>query len=100
MFLASGGFPATLADLESDEFLAYESEYFGGQQINQVLVDAANSVGEGWQYLPWQAYANSIYADTVGQSYLNRTDINEGLQAWQEQNVTYGSEQGYTVEEG
>ncbi len=100
VFLASGGFPATLADLESDEFLSYESEYFGGQQINQVLVDAANSVGEGWQYLPWQAYANSIYADTVGQSYLNRTDINEGLQAWQEQNVTYGSEQGYTVEEG
>lgn len=100
VFLESGGFPATVADLESDDFLNQESEYFGGQQINKVLVDAANSVGKGWQYLPWQAYANSIYSDTVGQSYLNRADINDGLKAWQEQNVTYGQEQGYTVEEG
>ncbi|WP_163275412.1 ABC transporter substrate-binding protein [Cellulomonas iranensis] len=100
VFLESGGFPATVADLESDDFLNQESEYFGGQQINKVLVDAANSVGKGWQYLPWQAYANSIYSDTVGQSYLNRADINDGLKAWQEQNVTYGKEQGYTVEAG
>lgn len=100
VFLESGGFPATVADLESEEFLNHESEYFGGQQINRVLVDAANSVGTGWQYLPWQAYANSIYADTVGQSYLNRTPISDGLANWQDQNVAYGKEQGYTVDAG
>ncbi|MCI2957585.1 sugar ABC transporter substrate-binding protein [Agromyces atrinae] len=99
VFLASGGFPATVADLESDEFLNYESEYFGGQKINEVLVDAANSVSTGWEYLPWQAYANSIYSDTVGQSYLNKGDINEGLAEWQAQNIKYGSEQGFTVSE-
>lgn len=98
VFLASGGFPATTADLESDKFLNYESEYFGGQKINEVLVDASKSVGTGWSYLPWQSYANSIYADTVGQSYLNKTDINTGLKAWQDKNIAYGKEQGYTVQ--
>lgn len=98
VFLASGGFPATTADLESDEFLAKAPEYFGGQKINEVLVDAAKNVPSGWQYLPYQVYANSIFGDTVGQSYLNSGDLNEGLQAWQDQLVDYGNQQGFTVE--
>jgi multiple sugar transport system substrate-binding protein len=97
VFLASGGFPATVADLESPDFQGYESEYFGGQKINEVLVDAANSVVPGWQYLPWQSYANSIYPDTVGQAYLNSSDINQGLIAWQDQNIQYGNDQGFTI---
>ena len=99
VFLESGGFPATVADLESDEFLNLESEYFGGQKINEVLVGAAKSVSKGWEYLPWQSYANSVYPDTVGQAYLNSSDLSEALLDWQEENVSYGTEQGYTVNE-
>ncbi|MEV8370529.1 sugar ABC transporter substrate-binding protein [Microbacterium sp. NPDC064584] len=97
VFLESGGFPATTAELESPEFLGYESEYFGGQKINEVLVDAAKNVPSGWQYLPYQVYANSIFGDTVGQAYKNNSDLNEGLTAWQEQLVDYGNQQGFTV---
>lgn len=97
VFLASGGFPATTADLESPDFLGYESDYFGGQKINEVIVDSAKHVGEGWEYLPWQSYANSIFNDTVGKSYLDKSDLNEGLMSWQEQNVSYGEAQGFTV---
>ena len=53
----------------------------------------------GWQYLPYQVYANSIFGDTVGQSYANKVDLNEGLADWQEQLVEYGNEQGFTVNE-
>jgi multiple sugar transport system substrate-binding protein len=97
VFLASGGFPGTVADLQSDEFKGLESEYFGGQKINEVLVAGAESVSTGWQYLPWQAYANSIYADTAGQAYLNHTSLTDSLADWSEANVKYGNEQGYTV---
>lgn len=97
VFLESGGFPATTAELESPEFLGYESDYFGGQKINEVLVDAAKNVPSGWQYLPYQVYANSIFGDTVGQAYKNNSDLNEGLTAWQEQLVDYGNQQGFTV---
>lgn len=97
IFLESGGFPSTTADLTSDDFLAEAPEYFGGQKINEVLAQAADDVVEGWSYLPYQVYANSIFGDTVGQSYQNGTDLNEGLSAWQDALVQYGDEQGFSV---
>jgi multiple sugar transport system substrate-binding protein len=97
VFLASGGFPATTADLESPEFLAQTPEYFGGQAINEVLVDASKNVPTGWHYLPYQVYANSIFGDTVGQAYENKGDLNEGLTTWQDQLADYGNQQGFTV---
>jgi multiple sugar transport system substrate-binding protein len=96
-FLAGGGFPSTTAHLTSDEFLGAEPEYFGGQKINEVLAAAADSVVPGWQYLPFQVYGNSIFGDTVGQSYENKSDLNEGLVAWQDALVEYGNSQGFTV---
>jgi multiple sugar transport system substrate-binding protein len=94
----AGGFPATTADLESDEFLNKESEYFGGQKINEVLSQSAADVAEGWQYLPFQVYANSVFNDTVGQAYVGSTTLTEGLQAWQQQSIDYGNEQGFTTD--
>jgi len=95
----AGGFPSTVADLDSDAFLGYESEYFGGQKINEVLVQSAKDVVPGWSYLPFQVYSNSIFADTVGQSYASKGDINEGLTAWQKATASYGNEQGFKVTE-
>ncbi|MCS5717245.1 sugar ABC transporter substrate-binding protein [Herbiconiux sp. CPCC 205763] len=97
VFLASGGFPSTTADLESPEFLADAPEYFGGQTINETLVDASKNVPSGWHYLPYQVYANSIFGDTVGQAYVNNSDLNKGLKTWQDQLVAYGNQQGFTV---
>ena len=96
--LEGGNFPATLADLTDEAFLAEESEYFGGQKINEVLSQAAADVAEGWQYLPFQVYANSVFNDTVGQAYVSGTTLTEGLADWQEQLVTYGNDQGFTVD--
>ncbi len=99
IFLESGGFPATTDDLSDPEFVGVESEYFGGQKINEVLTQASEEVVEGWQYLPFQTYANSIFGDTVGQAYADKRDLAEGLAEWQEQLVAYGNEQGFTVAE-
>jgi multiple sugar transport system substrate-binding protein len=97
IFMESGGFPSTTADLESSAFLNEEPEYFGGQKINEVLVDASKSSDNDFTYLPYQVYANSVYADTVGQSYEKGTSLESGLQAWQDSLVKYGKQQGFTV---
>lgn len=97
VFLEQGGFPSTTAHLSSPEFLAEEPEYFGGQKINEVLVEASENVAPDWEYLPYQVYANSVFPDTVGAAYTDKSDLNAGLQAWQEQLVTYGSSQGFSV---
>lgn len=98
-FMDTGGFPATVKQLESEEFHAFESEYFGGQRINEVLAAGAGDVVEDWQYLPWQSYANDLFSDTVGQAWLGETSLTEGLAAWQEENVRYGTDQGFTINE-
>ncbi|GAA4415713.1 sugar ABC transporter substrate-binding protein [Georgenia halophila] len=96
--LDEGAFPATVEHMESEEFLNREFEYFGGQQANKIFAESASNVLEGWTYLPFQVYANSIYSDTVGQAYVSDTTIAEGLQAWQEASIDYAEEQGFTVE--
>jgi len=97
VFLQSGGFPSTTKDLNSSDFLAQAPDYFGGQKINEVLVDGAKNVSTGWQYLPFQVYANSIYGDTVGQAYTANSSLNPALTAWQKALVDYGNQQGFTV---
>ncbi|WP_411111119.1 ABC transporter substrate-binding protein [Streptomyces sp. c-19] len=95
--VAAGAFPATRADLESKAFLDAEFPYFGGQKANQIFAQSARDVGADWSYLPYQVYANSIFNDTVGKAYVSPTKLSEGLKAWQEASVTYGNEQGFTV---
>jgi multiple sugar transport system substrate-binding protein len=100
LFTKLGGFPSTTADLDAASFQSTAPSYFGGQKINQVLVAASKAVPAGFQFLPYQAYAISIFADTVGQSYASNGDLNPGFVAWQKQLVTYGTQQGFTVTSG
>jgi multiple sugar transport system substrate-binding protein len=93
-----GAFPAATAALESEEFVADEFEYFGGQKANEIFVDSAANVDEGWSFLPYQVYANSVFNDTVGQAYVGGTTMAEGLAGWQEVLVQYGEDQGFTIE--
>ncbi|MBR8742944.1 ABC transporter substrate-binding protein [Nocardiopsis sp. MG754419] len=95
-----GAFPATVADLESEDFLAIESDYFGGQRVNEVYAASAADVSQGWTYLPYQAHANSLFNDTVGQAYVSDTTLAEGLAAWQDASARYGEEQGFAVTSG
>jgi len=94
---SEGAFPATLADLNSPAFVDKEFTYFGGQKVNQVLAQAAKNVATGWNYLPFQVYANDKFNDTVGKAYVSPTKLADGLAAWQAECKTYGNTQGFAV---
>ncbi|MFJ2543535.1 extracellular solute-binding protein [Microbacterium sp. NPDC087589] len=94
----AGSFPTTTADLESPEFLATEFPYFGGQKLNEIFADSSANVVLGWQYLPYQVYANSIFADTAGQAFIGNTTVEQGLLDWQDSIVSYGTDQGFTID--
>ena len=96
--IGAGAFPATQADLTSAAFLNSPFAYFGGQRANQVFAHSASTVGSGWSYLPFQVYANSIFKDTVGAAYVSDTSLKDGLKAWQDASISYGREQGFTVD--
>ncbi|MFK3979040.1 ABC transporter substrate-binding protein [Micromonospora sp. NPDC050397] len=93
----NGNFPSTTAQLQSQAFLDTEFPYFGGQKANQIFADSAKNVVSGWSYLPFQVYANSVFNDTVGKAYVSGTKLQDGLKAWQDASVKYGTEQGFTV---
>jgi multiple sugar transport system substrate-binding protein len=94
---STGDFPASTAILNSSSFLGVKPAYFGGQAINQVLSQASGDVLTGWSYLPFQVYANSIFPGTVGQAYTGKGSLSAGLQAWQQQSATYGTQQGFSI---
>jgi multiple sugar transport system substrate-binding protein len=93
----AGAFPATTKQINSPDFVNKKSDYFGGQEINKVLAASAEDVVKGWSYLPFQVYANSIFNDTVGKAYVSKTTLADGLQDWQKKSVSYGDQQGFTV---
>ena len=93
----SGDFPSSTAMLNASSFLDQAPAYFGGQKINQVLSQAAAQVLPGWSYLPFQVYANSIFPTTVGQAYTGKSTLDAGLEAWQQQSASYGTQQGFSI---
>jgi len=94
---STGDFPAETSILNSASFVDQKPAYFGGQAINQVLSQASSDVLPGWSYLPFQVYANSIFANTVGQAYTGKSSLSAGLQAWQQQSASYGTQEGFSV---
>ncbi|MUH59431.1 ABC transporter substrate-binding protein [Bifidobacterium canis] len=98
-FTDGGSFPPDKATLENKDFLDKKVDYFGGQQINKVLAQSASDVKTEFQFLPFQVYANDVFADTVGKAYAKNstTTLKDGLKQWQDKLVAYGKEQGYTV---
>ncbi|MFG2823496.1 ABC transporter substrate-binding protein [Kitasatospora sp. NPDC048365] len=93
----NGLFPATTELLKDPAFLDKPLTSLGGQPANQVFAASSAAVGKGWQYLPYQVYANSVFKDTVGQALGAGTDVNAGLTAWQKRITDYGTQQGFKV---
>jgi multiple sugar transport system substrate-binding protein len=94
---ATGSFPARTKVLESEKFLAEKDPYFGGQEVNRIFTSSLGAVHEGWQYLPYDVYAISIFNDKVGKAFTGSLTLQEGLDAWQKALVAYGTDQGFAM---
>jgi len=54
----------------------------------------------GWQYLPFEVYANSIFGDSVGKAYAANADLGPALDTWGKAIANFGKQQGYSVSTG
>ena len=93
----ANGFPSSTAAMENSEWLNATFPAYGDQKANQVGAAAAKSVVPGWQYLPFQGYANNVFGDSVGKALGAKTDLNAALTDWQKTLVDYGNSQGFSV---
>ncbi|MCM2428481.1 ABC transporter substrate-binding protein [Streptomyces sp. RKAG337] len=92
-----GLFPATKVLLDDPAFRSATVPYFPGSKPNEIFAQMSQAVRPGWQYLPFQVYANSVYKDSVGQALKPGGDLPAALSAWQDRITTFGKEQGFTM---
>ncbi|HZL05032.1 MAG TPA: extracellular solute-binding protein [Coriobacteriia bacterium] len=91
-------FPASDEILEAEEFLSQESEFYGGQQVNQQFADISATVTPDFGWLPFMDYTYSSFNETLGKAFADKTDLMAGLQAWEQDLEQYATDQGFTVE--
>ncbi|QES51395.1 sugar ABC transporter substrate-binding protein [Streptomyces venezuelae] len=92
-----GLFPATKLLLDNPGFRSAEVPFFPNSKPNEVFSDMSKAVRPGWQYLPFQPYANSVFKDSVGQALQPGGNLPGALATWEERLNGFGKEQGFTV---
>lgn len=92
-----GLLPTTNAAWADPAFTEEKFDYLGGQKAREIFAQSAQDSVVGWNWLPFQPYISSVYADTVGQAISGKTDIATAMGAWQDRIAEYAEEQGFTV---
>ena len=91
-------FPAYDPVLEDPAFIDQESEFYGGEQVNQIFAEISQTVTPDFGWLPFMDYVYSSYEETVGKAFADRTELQPALEAWEADLVSYAEDQGFTVE--
>lgn len=90
-------FPASTDLLESADFLAVESPFYGGQKVNALFADVSDTVDAEFEWLPFQDYVASSFNETLGKAIADKGDLSAGLTAWEADIKKYAKDQGFTV---
>jgi multiple sugar transport system substrate-binding protein len=90
-------YPPLQATLSNPKFSEQKTAFFGGQQVNKLFGQIAQTVNPDFPWLPFMDYVTSDFNTTLGTAIANKTDLEAGLSAWQAGVVAYAKQQGYTV---
>lgn len=102
--VSNDSFPATTKTLNQKDFLAKTTlrnadgsgnESFGGQRYNEVFSQAAKDVTGKWEFLPFEAYARSIYNDNMGSFFSGKETFKATADKWQKALKLYAEDQGF-----
>ncbi|RUQ84602.1 ABC transporter substrate-binding protein [Labedella gwakjiensis] len=91
-------FPTTTDTLSSPDFIGTESEFYGGQKVNELFAGVSDTVSTDFQWLPFNDYVYSSFNDTLGKAIADHGDMSAALTAWQDAVTAYAKQQGFTVE--
>ncbi len=91
-------FPPQVSVLEDPAFTGQESEFYGGQKVNELFAEISTTVDTDFEWVPFMEYVYSTYEETIGTVIADKGDIAAALDVWQDQLVKYATDQGFTVE--
>ena len=100
----TGTFPSLKSILTSKSFTDPNTEankkvndYFGGQNVNQVLSEAAQRKVSKFAYLPYNPFAQSSFGDQISKAYSKSITLKEAFANYAKALADHGTQQGYTV---
>ncbi|TQE23512.1 extracellular solute-binding protein [Streptomyces ipomoeae] len=91
-------FPLSKPILNGEYFKTKKYDFFGGQQINEVFVPAANGIGS-FDWSPFQDYAYNTDTSEVGKALQGQTSWSSVSDNVQQQVTSYATKQGFKVSE-
>ncbi len=97
-----GLFTNSVEGLELPELHDTESDlntFFGGQDIVQALSDASNTVNTDFQWAPWLANVNTVYAKYMDMAVKGEMSYADAIHAWQDETLKQAQAEGYSVSE-
>lgn len=101
---ATGTFPSLKRILESKSFVDPSAEankkvndFFGGQNVNEVLSQAAQRKVTEFQYLPYNPFAQTTFGDQISKAYPKDTTLEKAMAAYAKALAEHGEQQGYKV---
>lgn len=100
----TGTFPSLKSILTSEDFTDPTTEankkvndYFGGQNVNEVLSEAAQRKVSEFSYLPYNPFAQSSFGDQISKAYNKEITLKEAFANYGKVLAEHGTQQGYTV---
>lgn len=93
----TGTFSALKSILNSDSFTDPTTEandYFGGQNVNKILAEAAQRPTEKFQYLPYNPFAQTAYGDEVSKAYTKEITLEKAIENYAKKLADQGEQQG------
>lgn len=104
MMADTGTFPSLKSILQSDDFVdpsvgshQETNDFFGGQNVNEILAQAAQRPTEEFQYLPYNPYAQATYSDEITRAFVGEVTMKEALRNYAQKLANHGTQQGYSV---
>ena len=100
----TGTFPSLKSILKSKSFTDPTTEanknvndYFGGQNVNEILSYAAQRKVSKFSYLPYNPFAQSDFGDQIAKAYNKKITLEQAFENYGKSLAEHGTQQGYTV---
>ncbi|HWS36898.1 MAG TPA: extracellular solute-binding protein [Actinoplanes sp.] len=90
-------FPATKATLANAEWKSATPEFYGGQKVNEIGIEASDEM-RPFSWSPFQDQVYSYWQDSVGKALADKSDLWPAVQTWEKETAEYAADQGFKVQ--
>jgi len=93
-------FPASFVGLDSPRMhdtTTPVDQFFGGQDINQIFIDASKAVNTNFEWAPWLNYIYNEAAKDISDAISKKISWTQALDQLQNSSLNYAQNQGFNV---